>query len=96
MGSSLWNPKGENGLAIIIPCIDFFFNISNNGTKIPEEQLDKIFQKYYQADKSLSSSFSGSSGLGLSICMKIVELHKGKIYAWNDNGQTVFTFWIPK
>ena len=87
---------GEIHLGVNFDNEKIIFNISNNGTKIPEEQLDKIFQKYYQADKSLSSPFSGSSGLGLSICMKIVELHKGKIYAWNDNGQTVFTFWIPK
>ena len=72
------------------------FEVTNNGKKIPEELLEKIFQKYYQADKSLSSSFSGSSGLGLSICRKIVELHKGKIHARNDGDQTVFTFWIPK
>jgi len=86
---------GEIRLSVDLDSKKIIFNVSNSGPKIPEDQLEMIFQKYYQADKSLSSSFSGSSGLGLAICTKIVELHNGKIYAWNENDQTVFTFWIP-
>ena len=71
------------------------FTISNNGPQIPSKYLNKIFTKYYQVDKSLSRTYSGSSGLGLSICKKIVEMHKGEIYAWNDKKGTNFTFWIP-
>jgi signal transduction histidine kinase len=71
------------------------FTISNNGPKIPEKLLENIFLKYYQVDQSLSSYYSGSSGLGLSICKKIIEMHNGKIYAWNDDKKINFSFWIP-
>lgn len=94
--SNLPDKGGKIHLSTKLVGSKIIFEVSNNGPKIPEDSLEKIFQKYYQADKSLSSSFSGSSGLGLSICKKIVEIHEGKIRAWNDDKQTIFTFWIPK
>ncbi len=52
------------------------FTISNTGKGVSEEDKEKIFEKFYQADKSRSSK---GNGLGLSIVSKVIELHRGKI-----------------
>lgn len=54
------------------------FSIVDTGIGIPREAKDKLFQSFYQADKSISRRFGGT-GLGLSICRKIVELLGGQI-----------------
>lgn len=46
----------------------------------PEESIDKLFRRFYRDDKSRSRK-SGGSGLGLSICEAIMNLHRGHIYA---------------
>ncbi len=56
----------------------------NKGDKIPEYKFEKIFDKFYRADESRTSS-TGGAGLGLAITKQIIELHNGKIYAKNDN-----------
>lgn len=56
----------------------------NKGDKIPEYKLEKIFDKFYRADESRTSS-TGGTGLGLAITKEIIELHGGKIYVKNDN-----------
>ena len=66
--------------------------IKNTGVKISEEDMPRIFNKFYQCDKSHSSK---GSGLGLSIAKRIVELHSGKIFVESGNGSTAFTVSIP-
>ena len=56
----------------------------NKGDKIPEYKLEKIFDKFYRADESRTSS-TGGSGLGLAITKQIIELHDGKIHVKNDD-----------
>lgn len=56
----------------------------NKGDKIPEYKLEKIFDKFYRADESRTSS-TGGAGLGLAITKQIIELHGGKIYAKNGD-----------
>lgn len=55
----------------------------NNGDKIPEYKLEKIFEKFYRGDEARTSK-SGGAGLGLAITKEIIELHGGKIYAKNE------------
>ena len=66
--------------------------IKNTGVEISEEDMPRIFNKFYQCDKSHSSK---GSGLGLSIAKRIVELHSGKIFVESGNGSTAFTVSIP-
>lgn len=56
----------------------------NKGDKIPKYKLEKIFDKFYRADESRTSS-TGGTGLGLAITKEIIELHGGKIYVKNDD-----------
>lgn len=62
--------------------------VSNPGTAIPQDELKRIFQRFYRTDKARSRD--GSFGLGLSIAENIVTQHKGKIWAESQNGVNSF------
>ncbi len=70
-----------------------YFTIRNFGTIIPEENLNKIFTKFYQCDTSRKSE---GNGLGLPLAKRIVEEAKGFITAESDpeNG-TLFKVTLP-
>ena len=68
--------------------------ISNKGKKIPQEKLNKIFEKFYRIDSSRTSK-TGGSGLGLAIAKEIVELHDGSIEAFSDDEYTKFFVKLP-
>lgn len=56
----------------------------NKGDKIPEYKLNKLFEKFYRADESRTSS-TGGAGLGLAITKQIIELHGGSISVKNND-----------
>lgn len=56
--------------------------IFNTGKKIPDEDIDLIFDKFYQS-KHQNIRKPVGTGLGLAICKKIIDAHHGKIYAEN-------------
>ena len=57
--------------------------ISDDGIGIPKDELDKIWLRFYQVDPSKSGD---SSGLGLSMVKKIIELHNGEIFVESKLG----------
>lgn len=65
-------------------------NIFNTGRKIPEEDLELIFDKFYQSKNQNLRKPSGS-GLGLAICKKIMEAQNGTIGAENNELGVTFT-----
>ncbi|MDI3539395.1 MAG: hypothetical protein PWQ52_518 [Methanolobus sp.] len=69
--------------------------ISDNGIGISEENMTKIFTRFYQADGSSTRKYGGN-GLGLYICKKIVEAHKGSIRLESiENKGTTVHIYLP-
>ena len=74
---------------------DIYLHISDKGIGIPQEDLDRIFERFYAVDKSHSRSMGGS-GLGLSIVERIIEKHQGKIDVESTIGLgTTFHITLP-
>ncbi|MFB5597926.1 MAG: ATP-binding protein [Nitrosopumilaceae archaeon] len=72
------------------------FSVKDNGVGISKENQEKLFQKFYQIDKSYTRRHSGS-GLGLAISKGIVDGLGGKIWVDSEvNVGTTFYFELPK
>ena len=68
--------------------------ISDNGEKIPEDKLDRIFERFYQTPSSTNDRNFGT-GIGLDLTRSLVELHYGVIKARNLEQGCEFTVTIP-
>ncbi|HEX2947099.1 MAG TPA: HAMP domain-containing sensor histidine kinase [Clostridia bacterium] len=89
------NAKGSVDISLKRRHNEIVFAVSNTGEGIPEDQLDRIFDRFYRVDKSRSRSLGGY-GLGLAIAKAIVEQHKGRIYAKSVmNEKTTFYAELP-
>lgn len=67
------------------------FSVEDNGTGIPENELDKVFDPFFTSDKGRSVA-----GLGLSICREIVVACGGTIWAENsESGGTTIKISLP-
>jgi len=71
--------------------------VQDNGRGIPQEELSRIFERFYQVDKSRSGAAERrGSGLGLAIVRELVEAHGGQITARSAPGQnTLFAIRLP-
>lgn len=69
--------------------------VLDTGKGIPEDQLEKIFERFHQVDAS-DTREHGGSGLGLAICKNIVEWHDGSIWVENvKEAGAKFTVMLP-
>jgi signal transduction histidine kinase len=69
--------------------------VSDQGIGIRADQLERIFERFYQVDGAATRR-AGGVGLGLSICKGIVEAHGGRIWAESAPGQgSTFHFTLP-
>jgi two-component system phosphate regulon sensor histidine kinase PhoR len=76
----------DNGHSII--------QVADSGPGIPEDDLARVFERFYRVDKSRSRP--GGTGLGLAIVKHLVELHGGTVTAGNrPEGGAVFTVTLP-
>lgn len=68
-------------------------SVEDDGVGIPEEDVERIFERFYKADKSRSS---GGTGMGLAIARHIIDLHGGRIWAESTEGRgSRFIFTLP-
>jgi len=75
-----------------------FLNISvtDTGFGIPEEDIDHVFDKFYQVESSLSVQKQSGSGLGLPISKYTIEAHGGTIQCKSKKGEgSTFSFTLP-
>ena len=75
--------KGEGGEKLL------YMNVCDTGHGIVTEDMEKIFDRFYQSKKSMKYPVYGQSGtgIGLFLCKRIVYLHGGEIFARNNPGR---------
>jgi hypothetical protein len=74
---------------------NFYISVEDTGVVIPQDSLDKIYERFYRVDKSRSREVGGT-GLGLSITKSIILQHHGAIDVQSILGEgTKFTVTIP-
>jgi signal transduction histidine kinase len=74
---------------------NFYISVEDTGVGIPQDSLDKIYERFYRVDKSRSREVGGT-GLGLSITKSIILQHHGAIDVQSILGEgTKFTVTIP-
>ncbi|MBP5291024.1 MAG: HAMP domain-containing histidine kinase [Lachnospiraceae bacterium] len=73
----------------------FFIKIADSGVGIPDDEIDKVFDRFYRVDKARSRE-TGGTGLGLSITKSIVQMHHGAIRVYSKPGEgTTFVVRTP-
>lgn len=88
-------PEGTVQVQVIAEGDHVRVNVIDSGSGIPEKMRDRIFEKFMQADSSITRS-KGGTGLGLNISRRIITLHGGAIDFESVPGEgTVFYFILP-
>jgi len=85
-GTCIWIRARESGGG------DLLVEVENQGPRLKEADLSRIFDRFYRV--TAADRVSGT-GLGLSICKGIVEAHGGRIWAENTAGGLTFRFTLP-
>ncbi|EAF5658717.1 sensor histidine kinase [Listeria innocua] len=92
-----YTPKSGNiQVRLYEETTNVFVEVWNSGVGISKEDMAKIFERFYKASQSRTRE-EGSSGLGLSICKKIITLHHGEITVESNTKKgTTFKVKLPK
>jgi len=69
--------------------------VTDQGVGIPEDELDRVFERFFRSDPARSRN-TGGSGLGLSIVKHVIQNHGGDIRVWSQPGNgSTFTVRLP-
>ena len=69
--------------------------VTDQGVGIPEDELDRVFERFFRADPARSRN-TGGSGLGLAIVKHAIQNHGGDIRVWSQPGRgSTFTVRLP-
>ena len=92
--SMKFTPSGGGITISAVSSGDFLqVSVADTGIGIPADDLPRIFERFYKADRARSG---GGTGLGLAIVKHIIDAHGGKIWAESVEGKgTTFTFKLP-
>ena len=86
---------GDVRVTVVQENVNAVFTVTDKGPGIPPDDVPRIFDRFYRADKSRSNT-DGHPGLGLAICKAIVEGHGGSIEVSSGVGEgSVFTVRLP-
>jgi two-component system sensor histidine kinase SenX3 len=70
--------------------------VTDQGIGIPEDELDRVFERFFRVDPARSRN-TGGSGLGLAIVKHVVQNHGGDIRVWSQPGRgSTFTIRLPE
>ncbi len=69
--------------------------VYDSGAGVPEDHLEKIFDRFFQVDQSRQRTNHRGNGLGLSICKSIIEQHGGTIEAKNGSLGLIVRVQLP-
>lgn len=89
-------PGGTTTFRLVGDARELTLRVEDTGIGIPEQALERVFERFYQVDSSLVRRYGGA-GLGLAICKSIVDWHGGRVFAASKPGHgSCFTVVLPR
>lgn len=74
----------------------FYFEVEDNGIGIGPEDIERVFDPYFQSDSARKKGSSNGHGVGLNLVKTIVERHHGRCWVKSELGKgSLFGFWLP-
>jgi PAS domain S-box-containing protein len=90
------HPHGRVSYGVVTQPDGYIFNVWNEGPGVPQDQVERIFDKFYRVDNDITRGKRGT-GLGLYNIRRIIEAHGGWIWCETSPGLWVnFLFRLPK
>lgn len=95
--NAIFYSRAETEIFIQVDLVNDVLEIEfhNQGSVIPKQKLEHIFDKFYRLDQARATN-TGGAGLGLAIAKEIVELHGGSIVATSTEEDTMFRIRISR
>lgn len=89
-------PNGKVGVSVSENSQNIILSVTDNGMGIPQDQQDRVFERFYRVDQSHSKQ-TGGTGLGLSIVKHGIQFHNGNFTLKSTIGLgTTITVYFPK
>ena len=88
-------PKGSITLKAWSDVDQVWISVKDQGSGIATEELPYVFRRFWRSQRSRSQKYGGT-GIGLAICRRLVELHRGEILVESQLGVgSTFKFFLP-